>query len=605
MLDDYQVAFLNPIHSDTSLATNLLSDKDFCDVTLVGSDNRQVHAHRAILCACSSLLRNLLQDSLQQSTYLFLGQVHYEELQALLQYIYLGHCSVQSYRVETLQSLATQLGVEGLQIGNEHGEGKNSLVEEDLDGKNVFSQEAIVRETNVENIMESFEMNEYGEWNTIDLEEYLGDKNDFREKVIEDIGLNFDTSIESIGKGVISYVDIDIEDEKEFTYNVTDNDTNVASDHLETVMESLETNEKNQHFTKTPHITNTQPNADDKLECNSVVKYSKTINNRKQKKHEGFTYNCDICNTQYNHRASLRDHKRLIHERVVFSCEACKKIFKSEHSLGRHKGHEEKCSQCEYIACTIMQLRKHSNTIHNDTFSDGTFKCTICVYTNVKAFKVKNHMRYNHGHIRLSCDQCPFQTKRRHALKMHKDNKHLGIKYPCEQCDFQAIKRRLLKYHVLSKHENVKYECEECKQYFNSIDWLRIHKQSKHSSVKYQCKQCDFTCDWRSSLKRHIQQVHENKKYKCNLCNYDSKAQYCLKVHILTKHKREFKFQCDYCLYQTGLNSVLRIHIQVMHEGTSTFECKDCGKQVGSKYELSRHIKIHGCDSKDCCKKKT
>ena len=53
----------------------LLADDDFTDVTLVSKDGSQVGAHRAVLGNASTFLRSLLLESQHQNTFLYLGMV--------------------------------------------------------------------------------------------------------------------------------------------------------------------------------------------------------------------------------------------------------------------------------------------------------------------------------------------------------------------------------------------------------------------------------------------------------------------------------------------------------------------------------------------------
>ena len=98
-----------------SLLHVILSDADFADVTLVSGDNQHVAAHRAVLGASSPFLRRILFESLQQRTFLYLGQVDRQAVEALVQWLYLGKCQVDRGQMAQLCSLAGQLGVQDLQ----------------------------------------------------------------------------------------------------------------------------------------------------------------------------------------------------------------------------------------------------------------------------------------------------------------------------------------------------------------------------------------------------------------------------------------------------------------------------------------------------------
>ena len=100
------------IQNGQILASMLFTDSDFSDVTLVSADNPHVSAHRAVLSATSSFLRSVLFESCQQNTFLYMGMIDFKVLQSLVEFIYLGHCSIDSDKEGQLKSLALQLGVD-------------------------------------------------------------------------------------------------------------------------------------------------------------------------------------------------------------------------------------------------------------------------------------------------------------------------------------------------------------------------------------------------------------------------------------------------------------------------------------------------------------
>ena len=108
------VQIYNSIKRYCDLGSQLFSDSDFSDVTLVCGDNQHLPAHRAVLCASSSFLRQLLYDSQHQRTFLYLGSVPHEDLRSLLELIYLGSCSLKWDRMEAVLALASGLGVPGV-----------------------------------------------------------------------------------------------------------------------------------------------------------------------------------------------------------------------------------------------------------------------------------------------------------------------------------------------------------------------------------------------------------------------------------------------------------------------------------------------------------
>ena len=95
------------------LVEHLFKDQDFTDVFLVCGDGRQVSCHRAVLAAASPFLRQLLYETLNQATFVFLGvNVGLEEVEALMELVYLGKVSVVEARLPAFKTLARELGLD-------------------------------------------------------------------------------------------------------------------------------------------------------------------------------------------------------------------------------------------------------------------------------------------------------------------------------------------------------------------------------------------------------------------------------------------------------------------------------------------------------------
>ena len=99
--------------SAEKLGEHLFKDQDFTDVFLVCGDGRQVSCHRAVLAAASPFLRQLLYETLNQATFVFLGvNVGLEEVEALMELVYLGKVSLLEARLPAFKALARELGLD-------------------------------------------------------------------------------------------------------------------------------------------------------------------------------------------------------------------------------------------------------------------------------------------------------------------------------------------------------------------------------------------------------------------------------------------------------------------------------------------------------------
>ena len=91
--------------------------KQFSDVTLVSDDLAEFLAHKTILSTASPLMKSLLgMSSQQQSSFLYLKGVTQENLEAILQYIYLGETEINEQKVQEFTKIAKDLGISILRL---------------------------------------------------------------------------------------------------------------------------------------------------------------------------------------------------------------------------------------------------------------------------------------------------------------------------------------------------------------------------------------------------------------------------------------------------------------------------------------------------------
>ena len=94
----------------------LREEKDFFDVTLACEDE-QVSAHKVILSACSPLFRGILRKNPHQHPLLYLKGVKYQEMLAVLNFMYMGEVNVAQDDLNSFLAVAEELRVKGLTQG--------------------------------------------------------------------------------------------------------------------------------------------------------------------------------------------------------------------------------------------------------------------------------------------------------------------------------------------------------------------------------------------------------------------------------------------------------------------------------------------------------
>jgi len=91
----------------------LREDKDFFDVTLACEDS-QVQAHKVILSACSPFFRTVLRKNPHQHPLLYLKGVKYDDIVAVLNFMYHGEVNVAQEALNNFLAVAEDLKVKGL-----------------------------------------------------------------------------------------------------------------------------------------------------------------------------------------------------------------------------------------------------------------------------------------------------------------------------------------------------------------------------------------------------------------------------------------------------------------------------------------------------------
>ena len=94
--------------------SDLFTDANSADVTLVSDDQIQFEAHKLVLSASSPVLKNLLLDNLHSPPLIYLRGVKQEELLSILQYMYRGEAAVHIHRVNHFLNNAEDLQIKQL-----------------------------------------------------------------------------------------------------------------------------------------------------------------------------------------------------------------------------------------------------------------------------------------------------------------------------------------------------------------------------------------------------------------------------------------------------------------------------------------------------------
>ena len=87
---------------------------EFTDVTLICDDQREIHAHKVVLSACSPVLKAILQRKDNGVPIVYLKGIQFPEMESILQFIYLGQTTVEQQRITSFLDVAKNLEIKEL-----------------------------------------------------------------------------------------------------------------------------------------------------------------------------------------------------------------------------------------------------------------------------------------------------------------------------------------------------------------------------------------------------------------------------------------------------------------------------------------------------------
>ena len=106
----------------TSSISQLRTNINFQDVTLVSDDHKQISAHRVVLTSCSEYFHNVLSQNSHSHPLLCLDGINFLELNNVLDYIYFGELKIYQEDLERFLQIAKKLQLQGLLSTDENEE---------------------------------------------------------------------------------------------------------------------------------------------------------------------------------------------------------------------------------------------------------------------------------------------------------------------------------------------------------------------------------------------------------------------------------------------------------------------------------------------------
>ena len=440
--DNYNLSLHTYSDHVTFILREMMTSKDFADVTLVTEDKKHLRAHRYILSACSSVFKNILEiDPHNNNPLIYLKGIEYLDMESILNFIYLGEAKFQEERMDQFLLVAKSLDIKVL--------GKSENIINTTESTNEAEYVADVDKPNLENEgnflkAEDFKGNQEEE-STFFMAEDSGSKR--REKQSNTLEVAEDLSKQEEECNILLAEDSKSNQEQEKNSN-------------------LKCHQCNKTFTR-------------KRSCKEHIKSV----------HEGLKYDCNECGKSFKAKYSLQTHLVIDHsepEQNVFqgyqgdpenfkkvaayfdidideSTAKCKICSKSLHGRNQY-GH-------------VSGLRIHLLREHKLQREFYNYYCSNCgkIYTLKSQRDV---CEAKHGNIpyKITCSHCQrgfmdLPQYKRH-LRTHTEEKP----HQCNECGRRFREKSQLKTHMVIHTGETPFECTLCKQKFKFVSTKNNHK---------------------------------------------------------------------------------------------------------------------------------
>ena len=296
----------------------LLQDNKLTDVTLVSDDGKHFQAHRIVLSAASTVLKNLLLTQTDSISVIFMTGVNKRLLQAILEYIYLKKVVISKDEIDSFMEIATAIDIKGIDIDNKGiFSNENKPNKNDDNFHHQIKKEIKIKEEEQQckAIVEEYQApvkreNEKDEKIMVTLEEKLGFT--YSNNFCKECGAKFFSAFQ-----LHNHIQVEHKSER---YRCED--------------------------------------------CSSSFTLKSSLKRHVLTIHNGVRYTCDLCHAEFSETGSLRRHQKTRHEGLQYPCVYCEYVANDRSNLTRHQatqhdGERFSCNLCDFKCIDKRSLRRH------------------------------------------------------------------------------------------------------------------------------------------------------------------------------------------------------------------------------------------------------
>ena len=344
MAKRYNLTWDNFMTHGKDMLKELWDSQVSSDVTMVSDDNHKFKAHKLILSSCNPLFKTLLED-VQKDVIIYLTGMNGEEIQSMLQFIYLGEATSYNERMDEYS------------YSSNTDEGMKEDIKK-VDDDNVNKDDVFFN---------YFELNK--------------PKHEIKE------------DIKPIEKPAM------VKKKKNVSPELA-NDECFSCKYCEKKYPSKKG--------VTRHIRASHDEVGFPCEqCLYKANSASNLRRHIQVQHEGVKYQCDQCDYQTPRKDRLKEHVQSNHyvggplfaDVEIYSCQFCDKKLSSKVGIKKHIEviHNEvkfSCDQCLHQTTSLSNLKRHIQDKHDA--ENGKYQCDQCEYKTHRKDRLRDHMHNRH-----------------------------------------------------------------------------------------------------------------------------------------------------------------------------------------------------------------
>ena len=277
------------------LMIKMIKTTEYSDVTLM-CDGFQFKAHKSILSACSPELDKIIKQTSEKNPVIYLRGVHSKEIEALIEFMYLGRTRINAKDLPELLAVAQDLKIRGI------GDKEHTRTPcEPKDNSDWLSNEDIMIVEKNENVPP---------------QDSQTDKHDTMESDTLDENVDLDFDNEMFGLNDTTEVKNDNADQ----VKLENNDTNAET--FDNTFEQCFPLEEAKTQLNTSEI---------KPQTNRRVGRPRNPDNEEKSLHE-----CPECMKKFSQSGALKIHIDSIHNGIRYNCNFCEKSSTTKQNLKKH-----------------------------------------------------------------------------------------------------------------------------------------------------------------------------------------------------------------------------------------------------------------------------